>query len=147
MVKHNQLPRYSPKSLMVIIFTLLVAGCSPAAAPETRDPYTRVEGNYRVQLTTTPALLQVGQPATLIVTLQDAISGATPTDIIMRPILDMDMSDGMGMTTSNLDAQEVAPGQFHINTMINHPGDITLALTLDTPNGIVSVRFPPVKVE
>lgn len=132
---------------MVVIFTLLVAGCSPAAATETGDPYTRVEGNYRVQLTTTPALLQVGQPATLIVTVQDAISGTTPTGVMMRPILDMDMADGMGMTISNLDAQEVAPGEFHINTIMDHPGDITLALTLDTPNGIVSVRFPPVTVE
>lgn len=147
MVKRNGLHRYSPISLMVVIFTLLVAGCSPAAATEMGDPYTQVEGNYRVQLTTTPAPLQVGEPAIFIVTMQDVTSGDTPTDVIMRPILDMDMADGMGMTISDLDAQEVAPGQFHINTMIDHAGEITLALTLDTPNGIVSVRFPPVKVE
>jgi len=142
MMKQYSLGTYS---LILFIFASLVSGCSPAGN-ETGDLYTLVEGNYRVRLTTNPSPIQVGEPATLIVIVQDATSGDIPTDVIIRPILDMDMADGMGMTISNLDAQEVAPGQFHINTVIDHAGEITLALTLDTPNGIVSVRFPDIEV-
>lgn len=137
--------RYWLYGLLGVVFMLLV-GCGATPSNGALEPYTQVAGVYRVALSTTPVALRVGQPVTLIVSIQESSSGIASTNLIVRPILDMDMADGMGMTLPNLDAQEVEQGVFHINTIIDHAGDVTLSLTLDTPDGLVPVRFPSLPV-
>lgn len=130
---------------ILLLMTWFIVGCASSANPST-DPFTVEQGNYRVKLTTEPTPLQVGQVATFIVNVEDIARNRPAEAIAIRPIVDMEMADGMGMVVTDLTVQEVTPGQFHINSLIEHAGDITVSVTLETPNGLIPIRFPPLVV-
>ena len=127
-----------------VVLVVLMTGCTASTADA--DPFTIVEGDYRLHLTTTPTVVQAGVPVAFIVTVQDTPSNTPATDVGLRPIVEMDMPDGSSMTLSTLAAEAVAPGEFRIDTVLEHAGMVTLILTLDTPTGLRSVRFAPVPV-
>lgn len=137
---------WHPRWLLFVVLVTLLGGCTSGTTDTTTDPFTIVEGDYRLHLSTTPTVLQAGVPVAFIVTVQNTVTSAAATDVGLRPIVEMDMPDGISMTLSTLEAETVAPGEFRITTVLEHAGAVTLILTLDTPTGLRSVRFAPIPV-
>lgn len=127
---------------LLVLFAAGLLGCSTPSAVSS-GPSIVIQGDYSVQLATEPELLQAGQPATFIVAVRDTATGDPATEVLIRPIFDMTMPDGMGMTDLNVETQPDGPGQFRLLTTFDHAGAVTLSLTLDTPGGLIPVRFPP----
>lgn len=128
---------------LLVLLAAYLLGCNPQPATDPTGPSVVIQGDYTVQLTTEPEILRAGQLATFIVAVRDTTNGDPATDISVRPIFDMTMPDGMGMTTLNVEVQPEGTGLFRMQTDFEHAGEVTVSITLSTPDGVIPVRFPP----
>lgn len=137
------------RQLQAFLLTALLVACTNAGQPgaNTTDPFTVVEGPFRVHLATEPAGPRVGQQVTFTITVEDAASGTPAENIEVRPIADVTMPDRMGMMTRLSPPKQVGPGRFQTDAVFEHEGTLRFSVSIARESVVTPVTFPEIQIQ
>jgi hypothetical protein len=131
--------------LVALLVVVILSGCGGQQG--TGDPYTVVEGPWRVRLEVEPVPAREGQEVFFVFLVADAATGEPVETVRLRPMVDMSMPDNMRMSVPLGELEPTSPGEFRASTVAEHVG--TLRVTVNVVDGslVRPVPFPPIPVE